>query len=327
VRPRWIAIALLAGCDGAMPALAPAGPGAARIADLWWLMLGVTGAGAAIAIGALVWAALRRRARDREAAPPSPGEDRVILILGGAVPAAILLGLLVASFRVGAQVAHPPGEPAVTIDVIGHQFWWEVRYPDHGVVTANEIHVPAGAPVRLRLTSADVIHSFWVPELHGKMDLLPGKLNEFWIQADAPGVYRGQCAEFCGVQHALMALLVVAEPPGEFDAWLAGQRRLQEPPDDPVLRRGLEVFVEARCVACHAVRGVTPPLATGQVGPDLTHLASRRTLGAAILENNRGNLAGWILDPQPLKPGNRMPASPLEPDELHALLAWLETLR
>jgi cytochrome c oxidase subunit 2 len=212
----------------------------------------------------------------------------------------------------------------VTVEVIGHQFWWEIRYPDSGVVTANEITIPAGEPVRLLLRSADVIHSFWVPQLHGKMDLVPGRENTFWVTADTPGRYRGICAEFCGIQHAKMHKLVVALDRPDFDAWLQDQQAEAAEPATEQARRGREVFLQSSCVECHAVRGHTPP---NDVGPDLTHLASRFTLAAGILPNNRGALGGWLLDPQSQKRGARMPPTNLSGPDLQALLDYLEALR
>jgi cytochrome c oxidase subunit 2 len=184
--------------------------------------------------------------------------------------------------------------------------------------------VPVGRPVVVELRSADVIHGFWIPNLGVKRDLIPGETTSIWFQADAPGVYRGQCAEFCGHQHAKMALLVVAEPADSFAGWLARQRDSASTPADSLARRGQEVFLASSCVMCHAIQG-TP--AGSRVGPNLTHLAGRGTLAAGTLPNTRGNLAGWILDPQRIKPGVRMPPNEIAPDDLHALLAYLEGLK
>ena len=178
--------------------------------------------------------------------------------------------------------------------------------------------------MQLTLTSMDVIHSFWVPQLHGKIDLIPGTATTLWLRADQPGEYRGMCAEYCGVQHAKMQFLVVAEPPDQFQAWLDLQRQPAAVPTDPLAQRGLQVFLSSSCVTCHAIRGTS---ATGALGPELTHLASRRTLGAGILPNTRGTLAGWIADPQSIKPGVHMPPSDLTGEQLQALVVYLETLR
>ncbi len=212
----------------------------------------------------------------------------------------------------------------MTIDVEGNQWWWEAAYPGYDEVTANEIHIPAGEPVLVRLASLDVIHSFWVPELAGKLDLVPGQINELWIEAAEPGVYFGQCAEFCGVQHALMAFHVVADPPEEFAAWIAEQQEPAEAPlADSLVERGRDVFLSAGCIQCHTVRGTQ---ATGQLGPDLTHLASRDWIAAGTLENTVGNLEAWISDPQAIKPGAKMPPTELDSEELQALVAYLQSL-
>lgn len=312
------------GC-GSYPTLAGQSAEARAVADFWWLSLAVTGIPALATLSALLIGALRRSRSD------AAGNGRrglwVVLAFGVVMPLGIVALLLIRSVRLGQRLTAVGATPSLTIDVIGRQFWWEVRYPDHGVVTANEIHVPAGRQVRLRLASGDVIHSFWVPALGGKRDMVPGQINELWVRADESGVYRGQCAELCGVQHALMAFEVVADGAEEFAAWLQRTREKAREPTDAAARRGLRVFRQAQCAHCHMVRGVTPELALGAIGPDLTHFAGRRTLGAALVANNRGNLGGWILDPQSLKPGNFMPASQLAPGDFHALVRFLETLQ
>jgi cytochrome c oxidase subunit 2 len=211
----------------------------------------------------------------------------------------------------------------LVIEVIGHQWWWEVNYPDQGFVTANEIHIPVGEPVQVQLIAADVIHSFWVPELHGKLDLVPGQTNTLWLEADTVGEYRGLCAEFCGIQHAKMLFVVVAEPREEFDAWAAAQQEPAPQPAGELAQQGLVVFTDAGCNDCHTVRGTA---AEGELGPDLTHFASRLTIGAGVYPNDRETLASWVLDPHTLKEGNLMPATSLSETELEALLAYLELL-
>jgi cytochrome c oxidase subunit 2 len=246
------------------------------------------------------------------------------VVLGGLVVPALVVGaLFTVSVRALSTLVAPPAEPAVAIEVMGHQWWWSVTYegPGEPFVTANEIHVPVGAAVRVRLRSADVIHSFWVPSLAGKLDLIPGNTTETWLQAERPGVYRGQCAEYCGLQHARMALLVVAQPPEEFEAWRTAQRRPAPAPTDPVAARGMALFARS-CAGCHTVRGSFH----GRAGPDLTHLAGRRTLAAGMLDNVRGALAGWIANPQVLKPGSRMPHIALAGDDVLALVRYLEGL-
>lgn len=322
-------LALLAACDGPQSVLAPAGPAAGRLTDLSWVLF-IMGALVLALVAALLLYALFRR--QRSPFPPTPEGDRRStrwIVIGGVVfPGVVLSVLFLYVLQVQRAAGRPPGEPELTIEVIGNQWWWGVRYLSRDAQrvfeTANEIHIPVGRPARIRLVSRDVIHSFWVPRLQGKQDLIPGRVNETWIQADAPGIYRGQCAEYCGLQHAKMALLVIAQPPVEFEAWYAQQLRLAAPPADPIARRGQAVFLENGCALCHAIRGTS---AGGALGPDLTHLASRRTLAAGTIPNTRGHLVGWIADPQALKPGNLMPAVPLDAADLQALLHYLETLR
>lgn len=305
--------------------LDPAGPRAARIADLWWVMFGLSAVVFAIVMGLVVAAVFRGR-RGPDPDDRSFFTSSTFVVLGGAViPFVILMIVFGSTLWTLIANARADDPAAVPIEVVGHQFWWEVRYPGQDVVTANEIHIPTGQPVQIHLTGADVIHSLWVPQLSGKLDLIPGQTNTLWLEADEPGVYRGQCAEYCGIQHAHMAFLVVAQPPDEFAEWLD---QLREPANEPVadtlVERGQEIFLGSACVYCHRVAGTN---ASGELGPDLTHLASRRTLAAGTLENNLGNLAGWIVDPQTIKPGNKMPATNLTSEELQALLAYLMSLR
>ena len=297
----------------------PAGPDAAAIAELWWWMFGVATA-ICVLVVVLMLLALRRAHR-REAPTELPWTRSFVLGLGVVMPIAILVPLSIGTMFVGRET-HRIDDAPLVVDVIGHQFWWEVRYPDLGVVTANEIHVPVGTEVEFRLATADVIHSFWVPRLGGKLDMIPGRVNSYSLRADEPGVYEGICAEFCGIQHARMHFVLVAEEQEEFDAWAQAQA---EPATEDLSEgalAGREVFRTSSCAQCHRVAGVSE----AEIGPDLTHLASRRTLAAGLLENNRGHLAGWVMDPQGIKPGARMPGSSLNGVELAALLDYLEEL-
>jgi cytochrome c oxidase subunit 2 len=272
-------------------------------------------------------------------------------IIGGGLifPSVTLTALLVYSLAVGEKlsaiggsdamhVAHPAGgaRPSVAslasaelrIHVIGHQWWWEVRYEQPGttqpIVLANEIHLPIGRPVELMLSSGDVIHSFWVPALAGKVDMIPGRITRLHLRSDATGRFRALCAEYCGGQHALMALLVIAQQPEQFAAWLAQQAQPARAPADPFLRTGYEAFFRGSCQSCHTIRG-TP--AAGSLGPDLTHVGGRQSLGAGVLDNHLGTMAGWIAGAQDIKPGNRMPSPPLYTGvELRALASWLAAL-
>jgi cytochrome c oxidase subunit II len=322
-----VPLVTLSACSVERGALNPRGPDAAATADHWWLMFWMGLVVYVVVIGLLLYAIMRaRRQADPENDPPI--SDRAFFTVGGLVlPILILAVVLSDSVRTGQSVVEPPDEPTMTIEVIGHMFWWEVHYPDYDVVTANEIHIPVGEPVELLLTSADVIHSFWVPELGGKMDLNPGKVNTTWIQADEADTYFGQCAELCGVQHALMAKLIIAQPREEFDQWIAERQEPATEPDDELLRAGMDVYFEAGCAMCHSIDGITQDdPAAGAPGPDLTHFGSRRTIASAIEENTYGNLAGWIVDPHELKSGVRMPPTELEPDELDALVEFLLSL-
>jgi cytochrome c oxidase subunit II len=312
-------------------ALDPAGPAAARILDLFWLFAGVCGVVYLLVIAALVWAVLRRRARGGAAEPyPEAGvERRLGRVVGGAVgvTVVILAVFVVASFATDRSLARLAEPEDLQIQVIGHQWWWEVRYeyglPSRSFTTANEIHIPVGRTVRVRLSSPDVIHSFWVPNLHGKTDLIPGLDNETMLRADRPGVYRGQCAEYCGLQHAHMGLLVIADEPDAFGAWYERQLKPAAEPAGDIERRGRDLFLASSCVMCHRIRGT---LAGATVGPDLTHLASRQTLAAGTLPNTRGHLGAWIADPQHIKPGTNMPIPGIDGSALNPLVSYLSSL-
>ena len=339
LRAAGLAVVLLCGGYGPHSATDPAGPQAARIESLYWLFFWVSAAVWVAVMAFLLAPVFRRRPADGTPEPaadepiirPEPtAERRRHLVVGGAVGVTIvvLFVLLVGDMVTGRGIHTIPDPDPLTVTITGHQWWWEVRYndalPSNVVTTANEIHVPVGRPVKFVLQSNDVIHSFWVPNLHGKKDLVPGHPISTWFQADREGAFWGQCAEFCGHQHANMRVLVVAEPEDEFQAWLEASRRPAPSPVYESQKRGQQVFLSTTCLMCHTVRG-TP--AGGRVGPDLTHVAGRRILAAGAIPNTRGHLAGWIVDPQRIKPGNRMPQNPLRPDQLHDLLDYLETLK
>ncbi len=306
-------------------ALAPAGPKAARIATLWWIFLGLGAIIYFIVITYLFMALFRRRRTNLEDELTHPNRGLSVVVVGGiVVPVVVLLFLFGANITTMAANEASGANPAVVIDVIGHQWWWEVHYPDLGVVTANEIHIPVDQPVEIRLTSADVIHSFWVPELSGKLDVNPGSLNHFTIEASKTGRYRGECAEFCGADHAKMNFYVVADSPDQFANWVQVQQLPANPAADGLALQGQQVFLGSGCVYCHTVQGTN---ASGKIGPDLTHLMSRETIAAGTLRNTLGNLGGWITNPQQVKPDNLMPATNLTGPELQELLYYLSTLR
>ena len=323
----WLATIALAGCAESPSYLRTAGAIGNREARLGWVLLIVASA-VVVVIAVLVVAAVFRRRPGAGTRLVRTGSGVRWIVLGGVVvPALILLAVLVYSTATFAAVAQPPARQALTIQVVGHRWWWEVRYPgaqpSEQFTTANELHVPVGRPVRLELATADVIHSFWIPELAGKTDLIPGQRNVAWIEADRPGRYWGHCGEYCGLQHANMMLTVVADPPAHFARWAEGQRQPAAEPAAAPAEVGRAVFTRSACSLCHAVRGTE---AGGALGPDLTHLASRGTIAAGLLPNRRGHLAGWVANPQALKPGVLMPAVPLSSTDLNALLAYLESL-
>jgi cytochrome c oxidase subunit 2 len=304
-----------------------------EIANLWWIMLAIA---AVVYVAVLVYVALAlfRGGRARSASQnlndlppilegPSPTSHTFIVVNGIAIPVIVLLVVFGLNLNTLAALS-PDNEAALTIEVIGHRWWWEVRYPHHNIVTANEIHIPTGTRVQLRLSSDDVIHSLWVPELNGKTDLIPGQSNQMTLYTDEAGEYRGACAELCGVQHTMMLFYVIAQPPDEFEQWVTQQQQPAPHPQDAMAQRGQQIFLGAACVYCHTIRGTS---ASGVIGPDLTHLAGRKWLGAGVVPNTRGNLAGWIIDSQGIKPGNEMPPIYLQGDDLQALLLYLETLR
>jgi cytochrome c oxidase subunit II len=310
--------------------LSPAGIQASAIHALWLLMLSICTAVFFAVLTALLLAVVRGHRRRSDEQSTSPAERTLARYVGVAVGVTVitLIALLVASVWTGRTVASLQASSAVSIEVTGHQWWWEIQYEDavasRRVVTANEIHIPVNRPIVLKVTSRDVIHSFWVPNLQGKRDLIPGYTTALWLQASRAGVFRGQCAEFCGMQHAHMAFDVVAESEDEFASWLDAMRQPGRDAPDPTMRKGRDVFMQARCAGCHTIRGSD---AAGQTAPDLTHIASRSTLGAGSLPNTADDLANWIRDPQHAKPGNQMPPNVLADDDLHALVAYLETLR
>ncbi len=309
---------------------------AARIAQLMGFFFIFLAAIFAIVMAFALWTLTRRhRGIDQEPLerthqPAASTETRLRNVTLGATLATtvILFGLLIASVAAGASVSNIKGSNGLVIRVTGNEWWWSVTYapqdPQRMFTTANEIHIPVGRPVEIEGQSQDVIHSFWVPNLQGKMDLIPSRVNTQWIEAERPGRYRGQCAEFCGLQHAHMALWVVAESEADFDKWVEAQLQPAAAPNDARLIRGQQVFLSSSCVLCHSIRG-TP--AGGQNAPDLTHFGSRMTIAAGTLPNNMGNLGGWISDPQRIKPGNKMATVPIQPADLQPLLDYLESLR
>jgi cytochrome c oxidase subunit 2 len=316
-------VLILAGCStGVTSVFRPRGPAAQAIADLGWLMIGIGGVVYVAVLIFLFYALFRRRPPQDQ---PQRFNYRLVLLGAGVVgPALILLVVFYSTIQtIALTTAENQSDDNLVVHVTGNQFWWEVSYPDLQITTANEIHIPVNTRVDFKLTSEDVIHSFWVPELHGKLDLVPGQTNSFWIEASETGTFFGECAEFCGIQHAKMQLLVIAQDEQEFQAWVEQMQQPAPEPASDTAQAGLDVFLSTGCANCHTIQGTE---ATGELGPDLTHLASRQTIAANTLPNNRGNLGGWIVNPQNIKPGALMPPTELVGDELTSLLEYLSTL-
>lgn len=305
--------------------LHPAGVDAAIIGQFAWVMFG---AGALIFAAVMALLAFGLRGGPRQVRPM-----RWIAGLGVAFPLVVLTALLGWSTWQSAKLTAQSSQQSLAISVTAKMWWWEVRYTDKAsgreIVTANEIHIPVGRAVYLGLTTSDVIHSFWVPALSGKKDMVPGRVSGLTLHAEKAGVYRGQCAEYCGEQHARMALHVVAETPAQFEAWLARQLTPATPPKDALLERGRQAFLDQRCSACHTIRGVSGSTGVdSRLGPDLTHVGSRLYIAAGTLRNHRASLADWIADPQRIKPGARMPgAADIDADTLQDLATYLEHLQ
>ena len=320
-----VALGLVASaCSSKAPsALEPQGPAAKQIADIWWLMFGLATVVYVVVAGLIIAAALRGRGTEGEGRPSKISDDAFIWV-GGLIVPAVILGILAVVTVQSVATLRQPEKDALKIEVTGYRWWWEVRYPKEGIVTANEIRIPAGRPVEIGLRTADVIHSFWVPELAGKVDQVPDHRNVLRLEADKPGEYRGQCAEFCGIQHAKMAFLVRAETPADFARWVSRQQRPASTPVSESAAKGQVVFARSTCGACHAIRGTE---ARGTYGPDLTDFGDRRTIGAVAVPNTRANLARWIVDAQSIKPGNLMPPIHMKPDDVVALLDYLESQR
>ncbi|MDB5506802.1 MAG: cytochrome c oxidase, subunit [Devosia sp.] len=320
---------LLAGCDRHQSVILPAGPEAVTLANLFWSFLAVLMLIWVLVLLVLAVGLMRSRPIGDDPLALQPvAEQRYGRIVSALALATgvIVVGLSLVSYDAQARL-FSPGDAGLTLKIVGHQWWWEIQYedadPSRTFTTANELHLPVGVPITLKLTSSDVIHSFWVPSLMGKMDAITGRENQVQFTIEEPGTYRGQCAEFCGAQHAHMAIVVRAETPEDFSDWRTAQTAPAASPDTDGEKAGLEVFLSNPCVSCHAIRG-TP--AGGRTGPDLTHLASRSMLGAGTLPLTRGALAAWITDPQGTKPGVHMPLVMLRPADLHPLLDYLESL-
>ena len=327
---------LLAACGGRQSAVDAAGIQADRLESLWWTFFAVTAVVYVVVMILLIIAWIKTRKVNEEERPdvvPDPGrERRAKTVVSGALVITVitLFVLMVTSFRAGRAInSLSETPPDLSIKVTGHQWWWEIQYSDdvtpaNNVTTANELHVPVGRTVKIMLQSNDVIHSLWMPNFHGKKDLIPIYPTTFYFNAEKPGNYWGQCAEFCGYQHAKMRLVITAESPEDFQKWIDAGRQTPPIPTDTVRKRGEEIFTTSVCAQCHTIQGTG---AGGRVGPDLTHIASRPYIGAGAMVNTSDNLANWILDPQKIKPGIKMPQSQFSDEDLNALVTYLESLK
>jgi cytochrome c oxidase subunit 2 len=328
---RWCLALVLAAaslaCEGNQSMFNPQGPAARSIAGLGWVLLTVSIVVYVVVMAALLWALVRER-QVTDDQPQTTRRLGTIVAAAVVLTAVVLVTLTAASAAVGRGLTAPKGETEIVVDIVGHQWWWDFQYRSHTsadlISSPNELHIPVGVPIVLRAQSRDVIHSFWVPNLHGKRDLIPGQTTPLWIQADLPGVYRGQCAEFCGHQHAKMAFNVVAEPMANFQAWLDAQRAPAAEPGDDISRRGRDLFLQSTCVTCHTIAGTA---AGARVGPDLTHVGSRLTIAAGTLPNTREHLRAWVANPAAVRPGVRMPPTPLPAEDLETVLTYLRSLR
>lgn len=319
-------VLVLAGCGGKQNTLAPASPQEHRISVLFWIMMVGAWIGFAVIAGLLTLGWVRRK---HDGLPWGGGERAatwVVIGVGVAIPIVVLSALFVYSnvFVLDSTAAPKPGTTQRTVQVTGHQWFWEINYVGTEAVTANELHIPVGGRIQIEGRTTDVIHSFWVPELNRKIDLIPGRINRVLLQASRSGVYRGQCAEFCGLQHAHMAMSVYADPPARFRAWLANESRPGREPKTAQESRGREIFLSHTCSGCHTVRGTS---AHSRIGPDLTHVGGRATLGALTIPNTPAYMRNWIHDPQHFKDGAKMPALHLTDDEVDSVVAYLESLK
>jgi cytochrome c oxidase subunit 2 len=328
-------LAAIPGFRGNQTSLNPVGPGASHIEHTFTVIFWITAVVYCIVLLTLLISVYRKRhSLDIMPDPEQTSEasDRLAArAVAGAmiVTVALLFVMLISSFRTSRALGKMNNDQALTIEVYGHQWWWEVQYPNTDepykiVETANEIHLPVGVPIRIHGTSRDVIHSFWAPNVQGKRDLMPGYDTDLMLQINQPGRWRGQCAEYCGEQHAHMSFYMIAEPKDDFEAWLNAEAKPAIAPSTQQTVHGQQVFLTHACVMCHTIRGTS---AGSRVGPDLTHVASRATIAAGELPNTIGNLGGWILNAQSIKPGCRMPPNQMSGSDLQDLLAYLETLR
>lgn len=340
---RWVLAGLVAmgavflvGCTPSHPqsTFDAQGPVAQRQLEMFVILIWVSAFVFVTVGGALLYAVIRFRRRRAGDLPRQIHGNKKLEIAWTLAAVGVLAFIAVPTVSLAFYVDNPPEAEALDIRVVAHQWWWEFHYPELDLVTSNELHIPVGKQINLTLESEDVIHSFWVPKLAGKMDIIPGRQNEMWLMAETAGTFFGQCAEFCGIAHANMRFRVIAQPEEEFVGWVNDQREVPEAPTG-LAKRGAEVFISKGCLACHAIDGT---IARGTLGPDLTYVGSRTTLAGGILDNDPGgtNLGRWLRDPEEIKPGNIMSRQAavyrdlslaLEEEEIGALVAYLQSLK
>lgn len=301
----------------------PQAPHAQAISHLFVVTLFVCAAIFSIVTGAVIFSLIKFRWREGEAEPEQFAGNKTVEIIWSVIPLIIVIVLFALTVR-AMQVSDPPAPKDPDLVVVGHQWWWEAQYPKSGVITANEIHIPVGHPMSVRLDATDVLHEFWVPELTRKMTTVPHAQNHIWLEADKPGTYAGICSEYCGTQHAWMRFLVVAESQEQFDAWQKAQLAPAPAPDTPEKVAGWNVFRSMSCINCHAIGGTE---AKARVAPDLTHLASRKQIGAGVIDNTPENLRRWMHNPQDVKPGVKMPNFNFTDEQLTQIVTYFETLK
>ncbi len=318
-----LGVLALAGCAEAPSTISAASENAAMITNLFFTLFAIAVVVFVVVEVLLFYSVIRFRRKKADEMPEQIHGNPKFEIAWTTIPAVVLAIIFILTWQTLTALAAVPSD-AVKVKVTGHQWWWEVEYTDLGVVTANEIHIPVGKATAFTLEAKDVIHSFWVPELGGKMDLIPGHTNRMWIRPTRVGTYHGQCAEFCGTSHANMRMSVVVDSPEQFNAWVAQQKQPATMPTADLAKQGLEQITKAGCIACHTINGTT---AQGKVGPNLTHVASRKQIAAGLLDFSVDNVRAWISNPQEVKPGATMPKLPLTKDQLDALVAYLTTLK
>ena len=314
----------LAGCAGAPTMVAPASDNAAMVSNLFMILFAIAVVVFVVVEFLLFYSVIHFRRKATDELPRQIHGNTKFEIAWTAAPAIVLAVVFVLTWQTLSALATTPAD-ALKITVTGHQWWWEVAYPDLGITTANEIHLPVGKAVAFTLESKDVIHSFWVPELAGKTDLIPGHTNHMWIRPTQIGSYHGQCAEFCGTSHANMRFEVIVQSQADYDAWVAQQQQPAASPQTDLQKQGAQIITTAGCQACHSINGVSAMV--GKVGPNLTHVASRQQIAGGILDFNADNLHTWIGNPPGVKPGAIMPKLPLTSDQLDAIVAYLTSLK